>query len=108
MQEIELKFLIPEARLTGLLRQAKVKSSQTIQLAAHYYDTPKQALAKAGIGLRIRPCALLRTKCLGGSFCTMGWPTGLQQFFSQQQSCLRNVGLKRIWGLRHSASSRCR
>lgn len=54
MQEIELKFLIPEARLTGLLRQAKVKSSQTIQLAAHYYDTPKQALAKAGIGLRIR------------------------------------------------------
>ena len=54
MQEIELKFLIPEARLTGLLRQVKVKSSQTTQLAAHYYDTPKQALAKAGIGLRIR------------------------------------------------------
>lgn len=54
MQEIELKFLIPESRLKGLMRQAKVKSSQTTQLAAHYYDTPKQTLAKAGIGLRIR------------------------------------------------------
>ena len=54
MQEIELKFLVPEARLTGLMRQAKVKSSQTTQLAAYYFDTPKQALAKAGIGLRIR------------------------------------------------------
>ncbi len=54
MQEIELKFLIPEARLTGLLRQVKVKSSQTTQLAAHYFDTPNQTLAKAGIGLRIR------------------------------------------------------
>lgn len=54
MQEIELKFLVPQARLKGLMRQAKVKSSEDIQLAAHYYDTPKQALAKAGIGLRIR------------------------------------------------------
>lgn len=54
MQEIELKFLIPESRLKGLLRQAKVKSSQTTQLAAHYYDTSNCALANAGIGLRIR------------------------------------------------------
>ena len=54
MQEIELKFLIPEARLTGLLRQARIKSSQTTQLAAHYFDTPNQTLAKAGIALRIR------------------------------------------------------
>ncbi len=54
MQEIELKFLIPESRLKGLLRQAKVKSSKSIKMAAHYYDTPTQALAKAGIGLRIR------------------------------------------------------
>lgn len=54
MQEIELKFLIPESRLKGMMRQVKVKSSQTTQLAAHYYDTPKQTLAKAGIGLRIR------------------------------------------------------
>lgn len=54
MQEIELKFLVLESRLKGLMRQAKVKSSQEIQMAAHYYDTPDQDLAKKGIGLRIR------------------------------------------------------
>ena len=54
MQEIELKFLVPESRLKGLLRQAQVKSSEVTQLAAHYYDTPDQQLAQAGIGLRIR------------------------------------------------------
>lgn len=54
MQEIELKFLVPEARLKGLMRQVHVKSSNLTQLAAHYYDTPNQQLAKAGIGLRIR------------------------------------------------------
>lgn len=54
MQEIELRFLIPPARLKGLMRQARVKSSQVTQLAAHYYDTPEQQLAQAGIGLRIR------------------------------------------------------
>ncbi|MCG3861161.1 CYTH and CHAD domain-containing protein [Psychrobacter faecalis] len=54
MQEIELKFLVPESRLKGLMRQANIKSSQLTQLAAHYYDTPDQHLAKAGIGLRIR------------------------------------------------------
>lgn len=54
MQEIELKFLIPKAQLKGLMRQAKVKSSQDIHMAAHYFDTRKQQLAKAGIGLRIR------------------------------------------------------
>jgi inorganic triphosphatase YgiF len=36
------------------MRQAKVKSSQVTQLAAHYYDTPDQQLAQSGIGLRIR------------------------------------------------------
>ena len=54
MQEIELKFLVPPSRLKGLMRQAQVKSSQVTQLAAHYYDTLDQQLAKAGIGLRIR------------------------------------------------------
>ncbi|MGP5176022.1 CYTH and CHAD domain-containing protein [Psychrobacter immobilis] len=54
MQEIELKFLVPESRLKGLMRQARVKSSEMTQLAAHYYDTPDQQLAEAGIGLRIR------------------------------------------------------
>lgn len=54
MHEIELKFLVPESRLKSLMRQAQVKSSQITQLAAHYYDTPDQQLAQAGIGLRIR------------------------------------------------------
>lgn len=54
MQEIELKFLVPESRLKGLMRQAQVKSSQVLQLAAHYFDTADQQLAQAGIGLRIR------------------------------------------------------
>ncbi|GAF55678.1 LOW QUALITY PROTEIN: adenylate cyclase [Psychrobacter sp. JCM 18901] len=54
MQEIELKFLVPESRLKSLMRQTHVKSSQVTQLAAHYYDTPDQQLAQAGIGLRIR------------------------------------------------------
>ena len=54
MQEIELKFLVPESRLKGLMRQTHVKSSQVLQLAAHYYDTPDQQLAQASIGLRIR------------------------------------------------------
>ncbi|MGB3111051.1 MAG: CYTH and CHAD domain-containing protein [Psychrobacter alimentarius] len=54
MQEIELKFLVPESRLKGLMRQVQVKSSKLTQLAAHYYDTLDQQLAKAGIGLRIR------------------------------------------------------
>ena len=54
MQEIELKFLVPESRLKGLMRQACVKSSEVTTLAAHYYDTPDQQLAEAGIGLRIR------------------------------------------------------
>ena len=54
MQEIELKFLVPESRLKSLMRQVQVKSSQTMQLAAHYFDTADQQLAQAGIGLRIR------------------------------------------------------
>ena len=54
MQEIELKFLVPETRLKSLIRQAQVKSSQVLQLAAHYFDTADQQLAQAGIGLRIR------------------------------------------------------
>lgn len=54
MQEIELTFLVPETRLKGMMRQVKVKSSQEMPLSAHYYDTPEQILAQAGIGLRIR------------------------------------------------------
>lgn len=54
MQEIELKFLVPEAKLRGLMRQVSVKSSQMTHMEAHYYDTTEHDLAKSGIGLRIR------------------------------------------------------
>lgn len=54
MQEIELKFLIPEVRLKGLMRQVNIKSSQVTQMKAHYYDTAEHVLATHGIGLRIR------------------------------------------------------
>lgn len=54
MHEIELKFLVPESRVKGLMRQVKVKSSQDIPMSAHYFDTPNHDLAAAGIGLRIR------------------------------------------------------
>ena len=54
MQEIELKFLVPEYKVDSLMRQAKIKSSNTTQLAAHYYDTVDNTLAQAGMALRIR------------------------------------------------------
>lgn len=54
MQEIELKFLVPEYKVDSLMRQAKIKSSNTTQLAAHYYDTTDNILAQSGMALRIR------------------------------------------------------
>lgn len=54
MQEIELKFLVPEYKVDSLMRQAKIKSSNTTQLAAHYYDTADNILAQSGMALRIR------------------------------------------------------
>ena len=54
MHEIELKFLVPDYKVDALLRQANIKSSESTQLAAHYYDTPDQQLAQSGVALRIR------------------------------------------------------
>lgn len=54
MQEIELKFLVPDYKIDALMRQANIKSSQTTQLAAHYFDTADHQLAAAGMALRIR------------------------------------------------------
>lgn len=54
MKEIELKFLVPVAKLDAIKRQTHIKSSMTENLAAHYFDTPDQILAKNSIALRIR------------------------------------------------------
>lgn len=54
MQEIELKFLVNETQLKGLLRQVNVKSAEQTQMAAYYFDTKKRDLAEQNIGLRIR------------------------------------------------------
>lgn len=54
MQEIELKFLVPQAQLTKIVQKLNVKSAKKTQMAAHYYDTHNHTLAKRGIGLRIR------------------------------------------------------
>ncbi len=54
MKEIELKFLVPPAKLDTIKRQTHIKSSVTENLAAYYFDTPDQILAKNGIALRIR------------------------------------------------------
>lgn len=54
MQEVELKFLVPEYKVDALMRQTKIKSSLTTQLAAHYFDTSESHLASSGMALRIR------------------------------------------------------
>lgn len=54
MQEIELKFLVPQSSLDAIKRQTHIKSSQTVKLAAHYFDTPNKLLANNGFALRIR------------------------------------------------------
>lgn len=54
MYEIELKFIIPENKVTAVNRQMSVKTAQHHQLDAYYFDTAEQLLGKAGIALRIR------------------------------------------------------
>ncbi len=46
MVEVELKFQIPAARRTALLKALDPKKSQQIQLQAKYYDTADRQLAK--------------------------------------------------------------
>ena len=54
MQEIELKFQIPEARRNALLKALDPKKSEIIQLQAKYYDTEDRLLSKNGAALRQR------------------------------------------------------
>ena len=54
MVEVELKFQIPAARRTALLKALDPKKSQQILLQAKYYDTADRQLAQHGIALRQR------------------------------------------------------
>src|SRR5690606_16469291 len=54
MVEVELKFQIPAARRTALLKALDPKKSQQIQLQAKYYDTADRQLAQHGVALRQR------------------------------------------------------
>lgn len=54
MQEIELKFLVPDNKLTAIKRQTHIKSAVSTQLSAHYFDTAEQSLARSGTAIRIR------------------------------------------------------
>ena len=54
MVEVELKFQIPVARRTALLKALDPKKSQQIQLQAKYYDTADRQLARHGVALRQR------------------------------------------------------
>ena len=52
--EIELKFHIPADRLAALRRAVATRAAQTLPMAAVYFDTGGQHLAKARVALRLR------------------------------------------------------
>lgn len=54
MVEVELKFQIPEARRTALLKALDPKKSEQIQLKAKYFDTPDRKMAQQHAALRQR------------------------------------------------------
>ena len=54
MQEIELKFFVPDVKVDALMRQVDIKSAKKQSLSAHYFDTSDQSLAKDGVAIRIR------------------------------------------------------
>ncbi|MDO9285601.1 MAG: CYTH domain-containing protein, partial [Aquabacterium sp.] len=52
--ETELKFRIPVARLAALRRAVATRGAQVQPLAALYFDTPGEHLARARVALRLR------------------------------------------------------
>lgn len=54
MQEIELKFQIPEASLAALHTEARAGGATPCRLQAAYFDTPGRQLAAARAALRLR------------------------------------------------------
>lgn len=54
MIEVELKFQIPTAKRTALLKALDPKKSNLIHLKAKYFDTPDKQLSHHGVALRLR------------------------------------------------------
>ncbi len=54
MTEFELKLDIPPAALAGVRAALQARAPQALRLRAQYLDTPTQALARAGVALRLR------------------------------------------------------
>ena len=54
MVEVELKFQIPVARRTALLKTLDPKKSIQIPLKALYFDTSTHSLSHHGMALRLR------------------------------------------------------
>ncbi len=54
MLERELKFHVPTRQRAGLKARLRKLGAVVIEMHARYYDTRDQALAKAGIALRVR------------------------------------------------------
>ncbi|MFN3437129.1 MAG: CHAD domain-containing protein [Acidovorax sp.] len=52
--EIEFKFCIPPERLAAVLIAVRRDKFSLIRMEAHYFDTPKGALASRGIAFRLR------------------------------------------------------
>ena len=52
--ETELKFRIPPARLAAVRRAVATRSAHLLPLAAVYFDTPGEHLARARVALRLR------------------------------------------------------
>ncbi|MCC2596940.1 CYTH domain-containing protein [Pusillimonas sp. MFBS29] len=54
MLERELKFFVPPAARQALEAELRQAGAQPLVLRARYFDTPDQALARAGVALRLR------------------------------------------------------
>lgn len=54
VHEFELKFQVPPQRVAALEKELQRGATATTRLRARYFDTPDEALARAGLALRIR------------------------------------------------------
>ncbi|HEX6018972.1 MAG TPA: CYTH and CHAD domain-containing protein [Burkholderiaceae bacterium] len=54
MAELEVKLRVPDAALPSLRAALRAHGARAVRMRAHYYDTPDDALARAGVALRLR------------------------------------------------------